>query len=103
MYYRPALSLSFSRQFVGFGIFCLQAVSFPLLSSSDNNFKRGKAGGSRGVDRPKTNYSRVTCTVIYGCLLPLWYPYRSTVLFFYTQNAFVLANPTRAAGVDELD
>lgn len=77
-------------------------LSFSLLSSNDNNFKRGKAGGPLGVDRPKTNYGRMTCTIIYGCWLSLWYPYRPTVLFFHTYNAFVLAN-SRATRADELD
>jgi len=57
-----------------------RSLSFPQLSSSDNNFKRGKAAGPRGVDQPKTNYGRVTCTVIYGCRLPPQLPYRSIAL-----------------------
>lgn len=81
----------------------VSGLSFPLLSSNDNNFKRGKAGGPRGVDRPKTNYGRMTCTVIYGAGFSLSYPYRPTVLFFHTYNAFVLANSTRATRADELD
>lgn len=99
---KPILTffLSSIRWFWNFPL--TSSLSFSLLSSNDNNFKRGKAGGSLGVDRPKTNYGRMTCTIIYGCWLSLWYPYRPTVLFFHIY-AFVLANSTRATRANELD
>jgi len=82
----PCLAPFSPHRFVGFWDFLLAGgLSFSWLSSSDNNFKRGKAAGPRGVDQPKTNYGRVTCTVIYGCRLPSplapLSPYRRSLLF----------------------
>lgn len=96
--YKPmpaTLLLSSIRRF--FGIFCLRAVSpFRCSHRAIIILKGGRQGGPRGVDRSKTNYGRVTCTVIYDCRLfpsgtPIAPQCSSSI---YTARSF-FANSTR--------
>lgn len=83
----------------GFSALVDDLSSFPLLSSSDNNFKRGKAGGP--LERCRPAEDELSPRDVYRYLWlpapPSGTPYRSTVLFFRAHNAFVLANSTSRA------
>lgn len=81
----------------------MSGLSFPLLSSNDNNFKRGKAGGPRRCRPAEDELWPHDVYRYLWCWLSLSYPYRPMVLFFHTYSVFVLANPTRASRADELD